>query len=232
MADSFEPFTLVERSGPHHLFDDFQDLTSAKTADHDIQYLTALRKAHPELIVTSTPATNCNLIAFAASGNAVAELDTDTDSVAKWRGWVPSRRRGQQGGLGEVTFFAKYHYSWKGEDFILYTVSGMQYVLKEPQKGEHVLANSSVTDALLRTVGQWQSADEQFVWVYDNYWVRNKDLWNEVQKAEWKDVILDEGMKKALTEVSEKFFDNKGTVCAVFFFLASACSPHAVNNWS
>jgi transitional endoplasmic reticulum ATPase len=47
MAD-LEPFTLIEETGdkgPHHLFDNVTDLSSAKTADHDLQYVAALRKA-------------------------------------------------------------------------------------------------------------------------------------------------------------------------------------------
>ncbi|KAK8216782.1 hypothetical protein M8818_001745 [Zalaria obscura] len=210
MAD-MEPFTLVEEKSDHpiRLFDDFADLTSAKTADHDVQYLVALRHANPEMIVTSVPSPNCNLLTFANAGMAIAELDTQSDSVSKWRGYVGPRKRGQQGGLTDVIFFAKYHYTWSGEHFVLYTVQGMQYIIKEPAEGEHVLGHSSATDTLLATIGKWQVADENVVWVYDNYWMKSRELWNSVQKAEWANVILDEGMKKALTSVSEKFFESK-----------------------
>jgi transitional endoplasmic reticulum ATPase len=48
-----EPFNIIEKaedatsSGPHHLFDDVVELTSAKTAEHDLQYVVALRQANP-----------------------------------------------------------------------------------------------------------------------------------------------------------------------------------------
>jgi transitional endoplasmic reticulum ATPase len=48
-----EPFNIIEKaedatsSGPHHLFDNVVELTSAKTADHDLQYVVALREANP-----------------------------------------------------------------------------------------------------------------------------------------------------------------------------------------
>lgn len=206
----FEPFTLVEQPESSRLFDSFQDLNSAKSADHDLQYLSTLRKAFPEYVVTSIPNGNCNLLAFARAGNAVAELDLDTDSYASWRGWIPSVRAGQRGNLGESIFFAKYRYQWAAEEFILYVVRNVQYVLKEPQPGEGPLSHSSTTDALIEAAGTWQTADEEVVWVYDtNMWTRSKALFNQVKKAEWKNVILDEGMKKTLTGVSTKFFDSK-----------------------
>lgn len=209
---SFEPFTLVEEPSSSRLFDTFQEITSAKTADHDIQYLTALRRSFPEYVVTSIPAGNCNLLAFARSGHALAELDLETDSHASWRGWVPGFRAGQQGTLGENVFFAKYKYQWASETFVLYVVGAVQYVLKEPQPGENVLAKSSITDALIKAVGTWQSADQNVIWVFDtSFWARSKELYNQVEKAEWKNVILDEGMKKAVTDVSTKFFDGKDT---------------------
>lgn len=208
MAD-LEPFTLIEETSSSHLYDTFQDCVSAKTADHDIQYLTALRKLFPELIVTTIPANTCSLLAFAASGHAVAELDIKNDSFAAWRGWVPAIGGNEKGGIGQTTFFAKYHYRWGTEDFVLYIVGGLQYILKEPRGGETMLSPSKTTDDLITVVGTWQSADLDIIWVYDNYWTKSKSLWEQVQKAEWENVILDEDMKKGLTDVSTRFFDGK-----------------------
>lgn len=214
MAD-FEPFTLVEETadrGPHqhHLFDNVTELSSAKTADHDLQYVAALRKANPEMIVTSIPAMNVNLRAFAASGFATCELDTETDSYASWRGFIAPRVRSDAGQLGEQIHFAKYHYKWNDEDFILFTIANVQYVLKERQGSEGALGPSHITDKLILTVGKWQDSGlNQTVLVYDGYWQRSRDLWVAVQKANWDKVILDEKMKADLTSVVDKFFDSK-----------------------
>jgi transitional endoplasmic reticulum ATPase len=214
MADT-EPFTLIEEStssGPHHLFDNVADLSSAKTADHDLQYVAALRRANPEMIVTSIPAINVNLRAFAASGFATCELDTSTDSFASWRGYVAPAVRSGSGQLGEQIHFAKYHYSWSQEDFILYTVGNVQYMLKERVGSEHALGPSHITDKLILTVGEWQSSSlNQTVLVYDGYWQRSRDMWLAAQKASWDKVILDETMKTALTSVVDTFFDSKAT---------------------
>jgi len=211
MAD-MEPFTLVEetsRPGPHRLFDDVVHFTSSLTADHDLQYVIRLREANPGMIVTSIPAGNVPLRAFAAAGFASCELDTKTDSFASWRGYNPPTLRQNQGHLAESVHFAKYHYKWNDEDYILFTVGGMQYVLKEQHDSEHKLGPSKATDALIETIGDWLLSDKDVVWVYDGYWMRSKPLWNEVQKADWKKVILDEDMKKDLTTVANKFFDSK-----------------------
>jgi len=190
-ADDMEPFTLVEetqRPGPYHLFDDVVSLGSGKTADHDLQYITALREANPDMIVTASPVYNMPLRAFAAAGFAICELDTETDSFASWRGFNPPRLRQNRGTLAESVHFAKFHYQWNHEDFILYTVLNMQYILKERRDGEHVYGPSKATDALMQTVGDWLLSDQEVVWVFDLYWQRSKQLYNEVMKATWDKV--------------------------------------------
>lgn len=117
-----EPFNIIEtvehqrRPGPHQLWSDVLELTSAKTADHDFQFTDALRKANSGMIVTVIPASNVNLLAFAAAGFATFEVDKETDSYASWRGYAPAPTRSQQGALAEAVFFAKYHYKWNNED--------------------------------------------------------------------------------------------------------------------
>ncbi|KAI9668260.1 MAG: hypothetical protein M1821_001080 [Bathelium mastoideum] len=214
-----EAFTLVGNAyGQGKLFVEYENLTSAKMADMDIQITSYLRSQNPELIVTTIPSSNVSLIAFAYAGHATAELDTKTESIARWRGFVPPPPRGGSGGggsghLAEAVFFAKYHYKWNNEDFILYTVgSGLnqiQYVLKEPHHGENQLSHSSITDSLIRAIGAWQYEEVKGIWVYDGYWRLDPQLYQQVKDASWDDVILDPHMKKELTEISEKFFDSK-----------------------
>ena len=100
---------------------------------------------------------------------------------------------------------------WNNEDFILYTVGQyIQYVLKECQHGEHVLGASKVTDALIKTIGDWiAELNLRTVWVYDGYWTQSKNLYDQVMKSSWDNVILDESMKKELTTVTNKFFSSK-----------------------
>ena len=210
-----EAFTIIEDDGSHspRLFDDYQKGTSGKMTDLDVQLATALREKHPGLIVTSVPSLNCNLLQFAAAGFATADLDEDSEPVLRWRGFVGPSHRGGSGFLADNIFFAKYHYKWNNEDFILYTVrigyGSVQYILKEPRGNETPSSHSIVTDALLTSIGAWLTEEIPAIYVFDGYWARSTKLWEEVEKASWDDVILDPKMKRALTEVSGKFFDSK-----------------------
>ena len=116
--------------------------------------------------------------------------------------------------LGEGSSFAKYNFRWANEYFILYAVKMgfniFQYILKEPGSGETVMSTNTLTDKLVESVGKWAYPDDdRYVYVYDGYWSRSKILYNEIQKSGWKDVILNEEMKKALTELMHKFFDSE-----------------------
>lgn len=204
-----EPFTVVEETPDRRLFDTYERCTSGLTADHDAQYQAALQQRFPDLSVTAVPTQNCNILGFAAAGHADAELDTSTDPVARWRGWVPSYGRKVKAGIGETVFFAKYKVTWKGEYFILYAVDGIQYLLKDPVPGEHVTATPRIVDELISTVGTWQSSNDKVVWVYEQYWRQDPELFESVEKTSWDKVILDEDMKRELTDVASKFFDNE-----------------------
>ena len=164
--------------------------------------------------MTKVPANNCSLLAFAYAGNAIAEQDTITDHIDRFRGYVPGYKRGEIGRLGDAVSFAKYHYIWAGEDFILYTIQEgfivVQYILKEIGPGETQISHSKITDTLLSAIGEWQASDNEVIYLYDGYWRKDHELWQQVQRANWDNVILDAEMKKTLTEVVGKFFDSMG----------------------
>lgn len=156
------------------------------------------------------------LLQFAAAGNATADLDIVDESVQRYRYfYAGSSRRGIPDRLVESRTFAKYFYRWGTEYFVVYIVQmgyeQMQYILKEPGEGETIMSRNSVTDTLIATVGNWQKPeDEKYIYVYDSgFWQQSRDLYEQVQKSEWKDVILNEDMKKTITELMHKFFDSK-----------------------
>lgn len=212
----FEPFNFITQTGggggsPQQLFDEFQDLTSARVPLTDVQLLTKLRQQHPDMAITAVPTSNCNLTQFALAGKAIMELDIDTEQVVRYRGYIPAAKRDQPGDLGESINFAKFRYAWKSDVFIVYTVGSgpyqTQFILAELEDGSNPLGTNAPTDALLQAIGDWVSSDRDVVYVFDGYWRKSKDLWNEVQKASWDNVILDPAMKKELVEVADKFFD-------------------------
>lgn len=127
--------------------------------------------------------------------------------------YAGNSRRGVPDQLVEGRTFAKYNYKWGVEYFIVYVVQKgyvqLQYILKDPAEGENVMSRNGVTDALIATVGKWQKPDDKYVYVYDGYWQMSRALYNEVVKANWEDVILNEDMKKTITELMHKFFDSE-----------------------
>ncbi|KAL9120154.1 MAG: hypothetical protein Q9187_003289 [Circinaria calcarea] len=214
---SSEPFTMVDSPSssaayPHQVFTDYREMYSGKSSDLDLQITAALRRQYPSHVLTVTLEGNCNLLAFAGAGHATAFLDDATEPVVRWRGYVGNAVRGQPGQVGQQIRFAKYHYIWESVEFIVYNMrmgfSMFNYVLCEPLPGEKKETFSRITDELIKAVGEWQTSIEGFVFVFDSYWSRNRQLFEEVQKARWEDVILDEEIKKTLTELVGRFFDS------------------------
>lgn len=206
-------FTLV--SSAHHdtVYNDFEDTGSGKYVNLDAQLLASIRHHHQGMTVTIVPSSYADLAGYAAAGYAHAELDTSEDSLLRWRFYRPASTRGEQGQLADAYFFARYKYTWMEVEFIVYTVQEglitLNYILFPPDDDESLLSHSKVTDALLQAVGDVQFAVQQIILVYDGYWRRSRALYKEVQKASWDDVILDEKMKKTLTETVARFFDSK-----------------------
>lgn len=212
-----EPFTFVEgvKDVANEGFNDYVDILSARVADVDIQFSSRLRAQYPEMIVTTVPSGNLNLIYFADLGHAHYETDIEHDTLSRWRGFIPPNpRRGGEGYLGEVINYAKYKYQFGAEYFILYYVkfgyTVLQYILKEPRgDGETPNTHSSETDKLLKAAGDILYKQEPGIFVYDRVWIKDPALLKEVQKMTWDKIILDEEMKKSLVQVSEKFFDSR-----------------------
>lgn len=213
-----EPFTFVE--GVKDIvsnggFDDYVDILSAKVADVDIQFSSRLRAQYPEMIVTTVPSGNINLIYFADLGYAHYEADTEHDTLSRWRGFIPpDLKLGGEGHLGEIISYAKYKYKFGDEFFLLYYVKFsytiIQYILKEPRgDSENPNTHSSETDKLLKAAGEALYKQVPGIFVYDNVWAKDPALLKEVQKMTWDKIILDEKMKESLVQVTEKFFDSK-----------------------
>ncbi len=87
MADH-EPFTLISEPPSQNAYPDYESFTSAKIADIDIQVNKSMHEHYPELNVTTVPTLNCPLLQFAASGHATAEIDTKTESIRRFRGFI------------------------------------------------------------------------------------------------------------------------------------------------
>jgi hypothetical protein len=62
----------------------------------------------------------------------------------------------------------------------------------------------------LFAVGSWTSELHEEIWVYNQgFWMKDHELWSEVQKADWKDIILDEEFKSSLKKDVYSFFESE-----------------------
>lgn len=61
--------------------------------------------------------------------------------------------------------------------------------------------------ALLEAAGAWQTHLHEEILVFDDErWQKSHDLWVEVQKADWGDVILKEEFKEQVIDDAQGFF--------------------------
>lgn len=171
----------------------------------------AIRKAHPELHLTTSD--SCNYLGFAAAGQATAiSIDSDgsTPSNLTWKEYYAPARRldGGPGGLADDVQFGKYMYTWQEKEFILYVVHSsypyrttINYLLGPAKE---------TTEACMLAACQYSNELHDQVWVFDKgRWQKSSELWQSVKHASWDDVILDEGMKKSIMQEITRFFDSR-----------------------
>jgi transitional endoplasmic reticulum ATPase len=65
---------------------------------------------------------------------------------------------------------------------------------------------------LLLKVFLWADDLHDEIWVFDSgYWRKDHDIWSQVQKADWKDIILKDAFKKDLQKDIYGFFTSENT---------------------
>ena len=213
MSTLMKDFTMLGEAHHGTVFEDYEAQRSAKFAEPLTSMIAMLRHHHPEMTIS----TNlwANLLGYATAGYATAELDTSEDSCIRIRGYSVPQSKDDPGQLLESFTFARYKYSWKGLNFILYrVVMGYyyyQFLLFPPDSDETVQSNSKATDALLLAIGAaMYPYSNEYIYLFNGVsWYASPQLYQEVQKTSWKDVILDEDMKLTLTDVIGEFFDNE-----------------------
>jgi hypothetical protein len=63
---------------------------------------------------------------------------------------------------------------------------------------------------LLIAAGAWANSLHNEIWVFNQgFWNKDPGLWEEVQKANWNDVILDENFKTTLQKDVFGFFSSE-----------------------
>lgn len=205
------PFSSHHRD---NIYKSFTHVFDAPQTNTDLVIAEALRKAYPDLYLTISSTYGVNYLGFAASGQATAvpiDGDDAVTSSLKWSFYAPPAKRmdGGEGALGESIQFGKYLYTWNGKEYLLYIIIGMQGGFSI--RNSYLLGPSKEdTEGLMLAAGHYASELHDEILVFDEgYWEKSKDLWKSVENSTWDDVILDEGMKKAIMGEINRFFESR-----------------------
>jgi transitional endoplasmic reticulum ATPase len=184
----------------------------------------SIRQSYPKHHLTVTPAYVCNLIAFANAHDDVTYLPhgDPTDSLLERLFAPPARRYNDEtgGSFNSNVIFGCYDYVFKENHFLIYIAEGSDgaygktkynYILVDDQNstlGQEVAQKQS--DELITAATKWALEIHNEVLVFDNgMWQKNSELWQNVQKSNWEDVILEKSKKDAIIEDVIGFFNGE-----------------------
>ena len=180
--------------------------------------LSTLRRHYPDWTVTVTPTTT-GLLPYAAAGHATANFDYSDDLHDSSRIYQPptSRRTKDSGELKNNTNFGRYEYIWNEHSFIVYLAefdeglgrrASLLYILSEREPDSRPGPAPKHVDELISAASTWNDELRDEILVFDQQmWFKDKELYQSVKSASWKDLILKKEMKDALIKDVEGFFD-------------------------
>ncbi|KAG8761768.1 hypothetical protein FRC12_009344 [Ceratobasidium sp. 428] len=122
--------------------------------------------------------------------------------------FMPPRRRNLPGQIVRSIRFGGFNVEWKEEKFLLYIASWsagfgditQHFLLKEGKDEQASLALIMASGYSLGEIGD-------SILVFNNgFWQQDYALWEEVQKSDWKDVILSPEFKQEIQSDVKNFF--------------------------
>ncbi len=194
------------------VYDGHKEHFSGQRMGTELLMFEHLRKAYPDFYVTCTEPGKCDVIGYAKAGLAEVSKDCDELFDATRNYVAPTPRREGTGSLKDHDRFARWKFTWKNHEFILYQLEWSEYL--RPSKVYFILSPRSsgdkIIDELLFAVGAWTTELHKEIYVFDDaHWSKDKELWASVQGASWDEVILNPVMKANLIEDVQGFFDSK-----------------------
>lgn len=203
----------------HHAIAELRNLFSRSNIQNNVVILETLRRLYPQHTVTQTTK-DTGLLDFAKAGKATAVLDTASDFYASLT-WETPRdwEVGKEPRLEHEVELGRYIYGWNGYEFQVFVLQYWEslysrvahYYILYPQQPEYkVSRGSNATDSLIEAAAWHSSEINKEIWVYDRgYWSKNRKLWENVQVANWDNVILKQEVKETLMKDVEDFFDSQ-----------------------
>lgn len=184
----------------------------------------SIRRYYPKHHLTVTPAYVCNLVAFANAHDDVTYLPhgDPKDSLLERVFTPPARRYNDEtgGSFTSNVIFGCYDYVFKGTHFLVYIAEGSDGAYSKPRYNYILVDDQDSTlgqeaaqkrsDELITAATKWGLEIHNEVLVFDNgMWQKNSELWQNVQKSNWEDVILEKSKKDAIIEDVIGFFNGE-----------------------
>ncbi|TFK43716.1 P-loop containing nucleoside triphosphate hydrolase protein [Crucibulum laeve] len=186
-------------------YGEWVESTSAKTCYPPVHAADALKRLYPNHSIVMTKDYRLNILSF--PGAEVTPLE-QTPLITNLI-FIPLARSISPlpGILTEQVEFGVFQVSWNGNDFKVFNIvypfgfgsMNQAFILHEGPEGP--------ARSLLLAAGAWSDQLHDEIWVFNQgFWSKDHGLWVEVQKADWKDVILKDEFKKALQKDVYGFF--------------------------
>ncbi|KAI0729314.1 P-loop containing nucleoside triphosphate hydrolase protein [Fomitopsis betulina] len=187
-------------------YDVWIDQASAPFPEQVAYATRALRKLYPNHSVVPYVEGSVNLMSYPG---ALVQPIQPSELVASTL-FMPVARRAGGGVLLDSLYFGAFSVAYDKYDFTLYT---LRFPVPYGQIIQSFLVHEGPDDhsrALILAAGSWYSQLHQEILVYNQgYWNKNHNLWVEVQKANWDDVILKQEFKDRLQKDVNGFFDSE-----------------------
>lgn len=202
---------------------DYYDNAKGKRWSTEAMLVDSMRQNHPKHHITITPAYFVDLIGFGNASDDVTYFPHGNPAnVMAVRQFIPPARRYNDengGSFVQLIQFGCYNYVYKGQAYLVYIADGADggmmkqsftYILVEDLNMEGKAVAQKKADELLAAASKWAQELHDEVLVFDQgFWQKNKELWQNIQKSNWDDVILEKSKKAAIIEDVTGFFNSE-----------------------
>ncbi|KAG9018836.1 hypothetical protein FRB90_009123 [Tulasnella sp. 427] len=199
---------LKKKSKDSHspLYEKFLKHTSATRVDTNTFLLETIRALHPGSVVIATRDFNLNV--FDLPGARLKQLPK-TELDAHLQFYQPAHR-GDKGSLGASITFGCFTVDYASKTFLVYIAQFMESPYFPTTQLFYVHESENAIHELLLAAGTYATELHEEIPVYAHgWWEHDHQLWLDVQKANWDDVILDADFKKRLQDDVNGFFKSE-----------------------
>jgi transitional endoplasmic reticulum ATPase len=223
-AESAAPRTSLQPNWQPGVPNDFLENTKGARLFTEGLIVDSIRRHHPKYHLTVTPGYTCDLLGFANAQDDVTYFPhgNPTENLVERQFIPPARRYNDEAGgsFNSGVVFGCYDYIFKGKPFLVYIVEGSDggfgktrynYILVEglpSDLGQEVAQKQ--TDELIAAASKWALELHDEVLIFDSgMWQKNRELWQNIQKSNWEDVILEKSKKDAIIDDVTGFFNKE-----------------------